>query len=161
MKPSSFEQKSWIFTNQLSEAPSSSKNEFNDPTSEDFKMKLKFPQVFTFFKFQLINLFILSNLLDFFSIFFGNESTVKKESTVNNTDITVVIKDSKEIIDFDLVKSLNCSFCYTDIKLSWTVFHIDMWICRITSSTQNLKNPLNLSIRSKATNKLKSIKSDW
>ena len=46
-----------MFLHQLYEARSISKNEFKEPTSEYFNMKLKFPQVFTFCKFQLVKLF--------------------------------------------------------------------------------------------------------
>ena len=43
---------------QLSEATPISRKDFIYPKSEDFLVKLKFPQVFTFFEFQLVKLFL-------------------------------------------------------------------------------------------------------
>ena len=58
-----------------------------------------------------------SHLLEYFSTFCANKSTV------NNTEIKVVKKHSEEIIrfkGFNRVKSLNCSFCETEVEPFFT-----------------------------------------
>ena len=60
-----------LLMNQLSEAPSISKNTFNDQNSENFDDNLNFPQIFTLFKFQLFKLFTFSTAArNCFQLFF-------------------------------------------------------------------------------------------
>ena len=68
------------------EAPYILKNDFPDETSKDFMQNLQFPEVFTFFKFQLLKMFNFSHLLGFFQLFV-NESTVNRENTANNIKV--------------------------------------------------------------------------
>ena len=84
-----------------------------------FHYEIEIPASFLICKFQLVKLFCsFSHLLDYFSTFFGNKSSV------NNKETKVVKKDSEEIIRFKRfkwVKSLNCSFCETEVEPFFTL----------------------------------------
>ena len=104
------------FMNGLSEAISISKRKFNDPTSENFSMNLKFPNVFTFFKFQNVKLFTFFHTCSIiFQLFTATKAQWTKEAQWTTKKIEVVNKYFEEIIHFKWVRCLNCFFCNTDI----------------------------------------------
>ena len=99
--------------NQLSEAPSISNKNYNDPKSEMFYMNFETLASFHISKFQLVKLFTFFHTCwKFFSAFFGLESTVNKKNTVKSK---VVTNKLEGIIHFHWMECLNSSFCNTDI----------------------------------------------
>ena len=101
--------------NQISQARSVSKKEFNDSTSDDFDEKMNFPQVFTFFKFQLVKFFTFFTSARSFFPFFRQRKHSDQRKHCEKQSKKAMDKDFAETVHFKLVNSLNCSCCNTDV----------------------------------------------